>query len=55
MISCLDFAEELSKPESVAEEMGVKVMITTKYHAEYAGGDVEYGWGYLRAITERSS
>ena len=55
MSLCLDFSEELSKIKSVAEEIGVEVMTTTKYHAEYASEGDEYGLGYLKAITERSS
>ncbi len=29
-------------------------MITTKYHAEYAGEGIEYSWGYSKSIYRRS-
>ena len=55
MESCSDFASEVSQLEHVAESLGAKVIITTKYHAEYAGEDVEYSWGFYRCVYCRFS
>ena len=44
MESCSDFSSEVSQLEYVSESLGSKVIITTKYHAEYAGEGVEYSW-----------
>ena len=46
MESCSDFASEVSQLEHVSESLGSKVIITTNYHAEYAGEGVEYSWGF---------
>ena len=37
-----DFANEISQLEYVGKSLGIRVLITTKYHAEYAGEEVEY-------------
>ena len=42
MKSCSDFASEVSQLEHVAESLGAKVIITTKYHSEYSGEGVDY-------------
>ena len=34
---CTDFANEKSQLEFVCESLGMEALITTKYHAEYAG------------------
>ena len=41
-----DFANEVSQLEYVAQSLGARVIITTKYHAEYAGEGIEYSWGH---------
>ena len=45
---CLDFVNEFTKIEIMTEKMGVFIMITTKYHAELAGEDVEYTLGVAK-------
>ena len=40
----------MSQLEYVCSSLGVKVLITTKYHAEYAGEGIEYSWGAAKAI-----
>ena len=55
MESCSDFASEVSQLEHVAESLGAKVIITTKYHAEYAGEGVEYSWGFSKCVYRRFS
>jgi len=48
--ACTDFANEKSQLEYVCGCLGVKVVITTKYYAEYAGEGIEYSWGAAKAI-----
>ena len=52
--NCTDFKNETSQLEYLCEALGVRAVITTKYHAEYAGEGVEYSWGLskLRQINE---
>jgi hypothetical protein len=45
-----DFANEPSQLEFVCSECGVEALITTKYHAEYAGEGIEYSWGAAKAL-----
>jgi hypothetical protein len=51
--ACTDFANEKTQLEYVCCCLGVKVVITTKYHAEYAGEGIEYSWGAAKAIYRR--
>jgi hypothetical protein len=51
--ACTDFANEKTQLEYVCGCLGVKVVITTKYHAEYAGEGIEYSWGAAKAIYRR--
>ena len=51
--TCTDFTNEMSQLEYVCSSLGVKVLITTKYHAEYAGEGIEYSWGAAKAIYQR--
>jgi hypothetical protein len=48
--TCTDFANEKTQLEYMCGSLGVKVLITTKYHAEYAGEGIEYSWGAAKAI-----
>lgn len=54
MESCTDFANEVSQLEYVGQCLGVRVIITTKYHAEYAGEGVEYSWGFSKCVYRRN-
>jgi hypothetical protein len=42
MESCLDFANEIMEVQPMGEKMGVRVISTTKFHAEMAGDGIEY-------------
>jgi len=44
---------EKSQLEYVCESLGVEALITTKYHAEYAGEGIEYSWGASKAVYRR--
>ena len=47
--TCTDFANEKTQLEFVCQSLGTEALITTKYHAEYAGEGVEYSWGAAKA------
>jgi hypothetical protein len=53
LATCTDFANEQTQLEYVCSRLGVRVLITTKYHAEYAGEGIEYSWGAAKAIYRR--
>ena len=49
MESCLDFANEITELQSMGEKMGVRVILTTKFHVEMAGERIEYLWGVSKS------
>ncbi len=53
MGSCSEFANKKSQLEYVCQSLGVEALITTKYHAEYAGEGIEYSWGASKAVYRR--
>jgi len=54
METCTDFVNETSQLEHVGNSLGMRVIITTKYHAEYAGEGIEYSWGYSKSAYRRN-
>jgi len=50
---CTDFAEEVPQLEAIGKKLGCSVIITTKYHAEYAGEGIEYSWGLAKCFYRR--
>jgi hypothetical protein len=53
METCVDFANEMSQLEYVCSDLGATAVITTKYHAEYAGEGIEYAWGAAKSLYRR--
>jgi len=51
--SCVDFANETTQLEYICKSLGAEALITTKYHAEYAGEGIEYSWGAAKAMYRR--
>jgi hypothetical protein len=49
LASCLDFANETTELQTMGEKMGVRVIATTKFHAEMAGEGIEYLWGVVKS------
>jgi hypothetical protein len=45
LASCLDFADEITELQAKGEEMVLRVIPSTKFHAETAGEGIEYLWG----------
>ena len=39
----------------VCHELGVRAVITTKFHAEYDEEGIEYSWGYSKALYRKYS
>ena len=53
MANCPDFLNEMSQLEYVCQQLGTKTIITTKYHAEFAGEGIEYSWGFSKSFYRR--
>ena len=53
MKTCYDFQNEITEIECMAQKLGVRVMCTTKYHAEIAGEGVEYSWGVSKSMFRK--
>ena len=51
--TCTDFANEKTQLEFVCQSLGTEALITTKYHAEYAGEGIGYSWGAAKAVYRR--
>jgi hypothetical protein len=51
--SCVDFANETTQLEYICKSLGAEALITTKYHAKYAGEGIEYSWGAAKAMYRR--
>ncbi len=50
--TCTDFADEKTQLEFTCQSLGTEALITTKYHAEYAGEGIEYSWGAAKAVYQ---
>ena len=44
---------ETTQLEFMAEQLGVKVILTTRYHAEFAGDGIEYAWGVSKSVYRK--
>ncbi len=55
MSECTDFVNEVSQLEYVCEQLGVRALFTTKYHAEIAGEGVEFLGTQQKSIHENGS
>ncbi len=50
---CKDFKNEVSQLKYIGKCLGMRMMITTKYHAKYVGEGVEYSWGLSKSVYRR--
>lgn len=48
-----DFKNETSQLEHICSKLGCEAIITTKYHAEFAGEGIEYTWGLSKLHFRR--
>lgn len=53
MTECTDFKEEETALQYLGSQLGVRVQLTPKYHAELAGEGVEYSWAHAKAFYRR--
>ena len=53
MENCTDFKNEMTQLEFVCHSLSCKALITTKYHAEFAGEGIEYSWGFSKALYRK--
>ena len=53
MAECTDFKHEESALQYLGSQLGVKVLLTPKFHAELAGEGVEYSWAHANANYRR--
>jgi len=53
LANCKDFKEEETALEHLGSQLGVKVKLTPKFHAEFAGEGVEYSWAHSKAFYRR--
>jgi len=51
--ACLDYKNEKSILEAIAERTGVLIKPTPKYHCELAGEGIEYSWGFAKLRYRR--
>ena len=56
MGKCEDFKEEKSALEQLAADLStrynrmIRIMASTKFHCEFAGEGIEYGWGFAKRV-----
>ncbi len=48
-----DFVNEVSQLKYVCEQLGVRALFTTKYHAEIADEGVKYSWAHSKNLYRR--
>jgi len=46
--ACLDYKNEKSILEAIAERRGVIIKSTPKYHCGLVGEGIEYSWGFAK-------
>ena len=54
MSGCTDFINEVSQLGYVCEQLGVRSLFATKYHAEMDGQGVEYLWTSSKIYIEEA-
>lgn len=53
MEDCTDFKHDMSQLKFVCHSLGCNTLITTQYHAEFAGEGIEYSWGLSKATYRK--
>jgi hypothetical protein len=53
LAECIDVKEEETALQFLGTQLGVKVQLTPKFHAEFAGEGVEYCWAHAKAYYRR--
>ncbi len=53
MAECTDFKEEETALQHLGTQLGVRVQLTPKFHAELAGEGLKYSWAHAKAFYRR--
>jgi hypothetical protein len=51
---CSDFIHEETALQYLGSQLGLKVMLTPKFHCEFAGEGIEYNWAHAKAKMRRT-
>ncbi|KAI2495979.1 hypothetical protein MHU86_18546 [Fragilaria crotonensis] len=54
MGNCNDFKTEETALQFLGSQLGVQVMLTPKFHCEFAGEGIEYAWAQAKALMRRT-
>jgi hypothetical protein len=54
MGNCFDFKTEETALQFLGSQLGLQVMLTPKFHCEFAGEGIEYAWAQAKAIMRRT-
>ena len=54
MGDCFDFKTEETALQFVGAQLGVQVMLTPKFHCEFAGEGIEYAWAQAKSVMRRT-
>jgi hypothetical protein len=54
MAKCPDFMEEETALQFLGSQLGIEVMLTPKFHCEFAGEGIEYCWAHAKAKMRRT-
>ena len=52
--NCSDFKTEQTALEFLGSQLGVQVMLTPKFHCEFAGEGIEYAWAQAKGVMRRT-
>ena len=52
--TCSDFIHEETALLYMGSQLGLKVMLTPKFHCEFAGEGIEYNWAHAKAKMRRT-
>ncbi|KAI2490938.1 hypothetical protein MHU86_23626 [Fragilaria crotonensis] len=54
MGNCYDFKTEETALQFLGSQLGLRVMLTPKFHCEFAGEGIEYTWAQAKALMRRT-
>ncbi len=52
---CFDFIHEETALQYLGSQLGIKVMLTPKFHCKFAGKKIEHNWAHAKAKMQRTS
>jgi hypothetical protein len=51
---CSDLIHKETALQYMGSQLGLKVMLTPKFHCEFAGEGIEYNWAHAKAKMRRT-